>query len=165
MGRSPFYSEHVKPLKKKPVLQDLDDLFCYFFAVGETVLYEDNTRVATIDQNIDNLYIRIIQSEYTPLPVLERSCSVYRKMEDHFPEKDSIYRIKSALKYSFKNKHSYGEPFSYHVLEISNINNDVYTTFCLSTDGAILNIESLSVRGYVSKVMVASSIEPLRVGS
>jgi len=163
MGRSPFYSENVRPLKEKPVLQDLDDLFCYFFAVGETVFYEDNARVATIDSNMDNLYIRIIQSEYVPLPTLERSCSIYRKMEDHFPEKDSIYRIKSAMKYSFKNKHSRGEPFSFHVLEISNINDNLYTTFCLKTDGAILNIESLSVRGYVSKVMVASSIEQLLI--
>lgn len=161
MGRSPFYSEHVKPLKTKPILQDLDDLFCYFFAVGEISFYEDNTQVATIDDNLDKLYIQIVHSEYTPLPVLERSCSIYRKMEDHFPEKNNIYQIKSATKYKFKNKHSLGEPFSYHVLEISNVNDNFYTTFCLKTDGAVLNIESLSVRGYVSKVMVASSADQL----
>lgn len=165
MGRSPFYAKYVKPLKKKDILQDLDDLFCYFFAIGVISYYDDNTQMATIDDNVDNLYIRIIQSEYTPMPTLERSCSIYRKMEDHFPEKESIYQIISATKYQFKNKYSWGEPFSYHVLELSNINGNLYTTFCLKTDGAILNIESLSLRGYVSKVMVASSIEQLRAGS
>lgn len=165
MGRSPFYAEYVKPLKKKDTLQDLDDIFCYFFAVGLVSFYDDNTQMATIDNNKDNhLYLRIIQSEYTPLPTLERSCSIYRRMEDHFPEKDSIYQIISATKHQFKNKHSWGEPFSYHVLELSNMDDNLYTTFCLKTDGAILNIESLSLRGYVSKVMVASSIEQLRAG-
>lgn len=164
MGRSPFYAEQVKPLKKKEILQDLDDLFCYFFAVGEICSYDDGSQMATIDTAIDNLYIRIIHSDYTPLPILERSCSIYRKMEDHFPEKENIYQITSAIKYQFQNKHSQGERFAYHVLELHNMDENVYTTFCLSTNGAILNIESLSVRGYVSKVMVASSIEQLRVG-
>jgi len=164
MGRSPFYAEHVKPLKKKEILQDLNDLFCYFFAVGEISCYDDGSQMATIDTAIDNLYVRIIHSEYTPLPTLERSCSIYLKMEDHFPEKENLYRITSATKYQFQNKHSWGERFAYHVLELRNINDNVYTTFCLSTNGAILNIESLSVRGYVSKIMVASSIEQLRVG-
>ena len=163
MGRSPFYAEHVKPLKRKETLQDLDDLFCYFFAVGDISSYEDDTQMATIDSNVDNLYIQIIQSEYTPLPTLERSCSIYRKMEDHFPEKDNIYQIVSATKYQFRNKYSWGEPFSYHVLELRNMDDNFYTTFCLKTDGAILNIESLSIRGYVSKVMVASSIEQLKI--
>lgn len=165
MGRSPFYSEHVKPLKKKETLQDLDDLFCYFFAVGDVSSYEDQTQMAIINGDDDNLYIRIIQSEYTPLPTLERSCSIYRKTEDHFPEKENIYQITSATKYQFKNKYSWGEPFFYHVLELRNMDDNVYTTFCLKTDGAILNIESLSLRGYVSKVMVASSIGQLMIMS
>lgn len=165
MGRSPFYAEHVRPLKKKQIMQDLDDLFCYFFAVGDVSFYDDNTQSATIDNNLDKIYIQIIQSEYTPLPILERSCSIYRKIEDHFPEKTSIYELTSALKYKFKNKHSWGENFSYHVLELKNVDKNYYTTFCLKTDGAILNIESLSLRGYVSKIIVASSIEQLRAGS
>lgn len=164
MGRSPFYAEYVKPLKRKETLQDLDDLFCYFFAVGEISSYDDDTQMAIIDGDVDNLYIRIIQSEYTPLPTLERSCSIYHKMEDHFPEKENIYQIISATKYRFKNKYSWDEPFFYHVLELQNMDDNVYTTFCLKTDGAILNIESLSLRGYVSKVMVASSIEQLHAG-
>jgi hypothetical protein len=85
-------------------------------------------------------------------------------MEDYFPEKESIYQITSATKYKFKNKYSWGEPFFYHVLELQNTDDSFYTTFCLKTDGAILNVESLSLRGYVSKVMVASSIEQLRAG-
>lgn len=165
MGRSPFYAEHVKPMKKKTILQDLDDLFCYFFAVGEITTYDDNSQMAVIDSSVDNLYLRIIQSEYQMLPTLERSCSIYRKIEDHFPEKERIYQLTSATKYQFQNKYSWGEPFSYHVLELRNIDENYYTTFCLKTDGAILNIESLSVRGYVSKVMVASSIEQLHVES
>lgn len=165
MGRSPFYAEHVKPLKKKELLQDLDDLFCYFFAVGEISSYDDNTQITTIDSNVDNLYLRVIQCEYIPLPVLERSCSIYRKIEDYFPEKQKIYQIISATKYQFKNKYSWHEPFSYHVLELRNIDENYYTTFCLKTDGAVLNIESLSVRGYITKVMVASSIEQLRAES
>ena len=165
MGRSPFYAEYVKPLKKRETLQDLHDIFCYFFAVGLVSFYDDNTQMATIDRKDDNLYIRIIHSEHTPLPALERSCSIYRKKEDHFPEKDSIYQIISATKHQFKNKYSWGEPFSYHVLELCNTDDSFYTTFCLKTDGAILNVESLSLRGYVSKVMVASSIKQLRAGS
>lgn len=165
MGRSPFFAEHVKPIKNnREILQELDDIFCYFFAIGNVVCYEDNN-VATIDDPHDKIYLRIIQSEHDPLPVLERSCSIYRKTGDDFPEKDSIYQIHSASKYKFKNKHSIGEPFYYNVLELRNVDCDLYATFCIKTDGAVLNIESMSLRGYISKVMVASSTEELRIGS
>lgn len=162
MGRSPSFAEHVRPIRPKETIRELDDLFCYFFAVGEVVAYEDGTQAATIDGSVDNLYVRFIQSEYSMLPVLERSCSIYRKIDDHFPEKENIYRIVSAIRYRFKNKHSLGETFFYDVLELQNIKDEYYTTFCIKTDGSVLNIESLSVRGSVRQVMVAPSIRQLK---
>lgn len=160
MGRNPFYAEHIRPLKNRPVIQDLDDIFCYLFAVGDISNF-DELQVAYLGE-WDDLYLRLIQCEYLPTPVLERSCSIYRKQEDRFPEMSSIYKVKSATHYKFRNQHSLQEPFVYNVLEVVNIDDECYTTFCLRTDGAILNVESLSLRGYVNKVMVASSIEQLR---
>lgn len=164
MGRNPLYADYVKPLAKKDLLQDLDDLFCYFFAAGKIISYDDGVQTAVIDSKADRMYVRILQSEHTPLPTLERACSVYRKAEDRFPKKESIYQIVSATKYQFQNEYSAGEPFTFHVLELRNTDPRFYTTFCLKTDGAILNLESLSVRGYASKVMVASSTRQLRAG-
>lgn len=164
MGRSPLYAEYVKPMTQKDKLPILDDIFCYFFAVGDITTYDDGTQMATIDSKAENMYIRVIQWEHTPSPLLERSCSIYRKMEDRFPQIETIYQVISAIQYCFQNKHSGGVPFTYHVLELRNTNHRFYTTFCLKTDGAILNLESLTVRGHVSKVMVASSIGQLRDG-
>lgn len=152
--------ENVKPIQKKTALKELNDLFNYFFAVGDIKTYDDNTKVATTPEKI---YIRIVKSEYAPPPiVLERSCSIYqKKMEDYFPLKESIYEITSVFKYKFNNKHG---SFGFNVVELCNIDDDYYTSFCIKTDGAVLNIESLSLRGYISKIVVASSIEQLRVG-
>lgn len=162
MGRSPFYAEHIRPLKTQPVIQDLEDIFCYLFAVGEVFTFDD-LQVAYLGE-WDQLYLRILQSDVRSTPVLERSCSIYRKQEDHFPKMSSIYKVKSATRYQFRNAHSLQELFVYHVLEVNHLDDNSYTTFCLRTDGAILNVESLSLRGYVKKVMVASSIEQLRDG-
>lgn len=163
MGRSPFYAQHIRPLKNNNVMEDLHDIFTYLFAVGEVSSFDD-VQIAYMGE-WDELYVSVLQSDYSPCPlVLERSCSVYRKQEDHFPDVQSIYKIKSAIKYKFRNKHSLQEAFYYHVIELTNIDDELYTTFCLRTDGAILNLESLSLRGYVKKVMVSSSIEQLRGG-
>lgn len=158
MGRSPFYAEHVKPVDQRPVLHDLDSVFSYFFQQGTIVSYQDGTRVATLS---DDLYIKILQSQHSKLPVLERSCSIYRKLEDNFPDRDNIYRVQSAIHYVFCNKHSDDQPFVFQVLELTNLDHDYYTTFCVKTDGAILNIESLSLRGYASKVDVSLTIDRL----
>lgn len=160
MGRNPFYAEHVRPTMSKPVLKDLDTVFSYFFNMGEVVFYDD-THVATINKP---LYIRIMKSEHCHLPVLERSCSIYRKMEDYFPRKENIYQVKAAIRYRFQNHYSENNVFEYNVLEIVNVDNDYYTTFCIKTDGAILNIESLSLRGYIQETKISSSIEQLCVG-
>ena len=165
MGRSPFYTDYVKPLAQKDKLQLLDDIFCYFFAVGDISSYDDGTLMATTDGKTNNkLYIRIIKWEHTPSPLLERSCSVYQKMEDRFPEPENIYEVLSAIKYCFQNKHSGNKPFTYHVLELRNTNHRFYTTFCIKTDGALLNLESLTVRGYVSQVVMESSTKQLSGG-
>lgn len=160
MGRSPFFADHVKPVQTKNSLQDLDDIFHYFFNVGKKEYYDDNTETAKITNN-EKIYLRVIQSEYSQTPLLERSCSIYRKLEDHFPDKDNIYYVSSVCKYKFNNQYSGNEPFEFDVLELKNIDERYYTTFCVKTDGAILNIESLSLRGYISKLVVASSIENL----
>jgi len=164
MGRSPFFAIHVKPLQKKNIIPELEDIFEYFFKMGEVVYYEDDTQTATLRN--ENVYVRITHSHHTPILTLERSCSTYQKLEDHFPEKQHTYQVTSAIRYKFKNKHSWGgEPFYYHVLELQNTDDNYYTTFCIKTDGAILNIESMSLRGYLSHIEVAPSIEQLRVGS
>lgn len=160
MGRSPFYAEHVKPVEPRPVLYDLDSIYSYFFEQGDVACYEDGTQVATLT---DDLYVKISKCHHSKLPVLERSCSIYRKLEDNFPDSNdnNIYKIKTAIRYVFCNKYSNDQPFVYQILELTNVNDDYYTTFCVKTDGAILNIESLSLRGYASKVNVASTIDHL----
>lgn len=160
MGRSPFYAEYVRPVTPKPVLQDLDMAFSSIFKIGDVAFYDD-THVATIHKP---LYIRIMKSEHCRLPMLERSCSIYRKMEDYFPKKENIYQVRAAIRHRFRNHYSGGKVFEYNVLEIVNVDNDYYTTFCIKTDGAILNIESLSLRGYIQETRIAPSIEQLYVG-
>lgn len=149
MGRSPFYAEHVRPIKKNKPIKELEEIFSYFFQSGDIIVYEDDIQVATLKSDV---CLEIMESQQTLLPILERCCSIYRKREDYFPEKDKIYRINSAIIYRFCNKHSEYKPFEFHVLELENINKDYYTTFCLMTDGSLLNLESLSLRGYVLKI-------------
>jgi hypothetical protein len=38
-------------------------------------------------------------------------------------------------------------------LELEPTKDEYYTTFCLTIEGEILNLESLSLRGYVSKLV------------
>lgn len=160
MGRSPFFAEYVRPIHPKPVLRVLDDVFSYFFNRGDIAFY-DESQVATIRGQV---YICITESEHNRIPLLERSCSIYRKMEDYFPTGGSIYRVRSAIRYKFRNRHSGNRVFEYNVLELANLDTEYFTTFCIKTDGAILNIESLSLRGYANKVNVSCSIEQLCAG-
>lgn len=160
MGRNPLFAEHVVPIHTKKVIPELERIFSFFFQTGEIAFYDD-THIATITKPI---YLRIFDSERIHIPFLERSCSIYRKMEDHFPEEKNSYRVVNAIRYKFCNRHSENTPFEYHILEIVNTDMEYYTTFCIRTDGAILNLESLSLRGYCSHVQIASSTQQLCVG-
>lgn len=153
MGRSPFYAQHVVPIPTRSSLKELEDVFKFMFQQGRVVVYDDDAKVSTPSTPI---YIRLLDSKTCPKPTLERCCSVYRKMEDHFPSNNSVYKVCSAILYRFHNRHSQHRPFEYHVLEVAHQDDNYYTTFCVRTDGAILNLESLSLRGYVSDVVYQS---------
>lgn len=161
MGRNPLYADYVVPIHCKPSLPDLEDLFALFFRLGEVGYYDDDDQVATLPQPI---YLRILQSEYMHLPLLERSCSVYRKVEDYFPKEQHLYQVVAAVRHRFRNQYSGHQPFEYRVLEIVNTDPEYHTTFCIRTDGALLNLESLSLRGYATHVRVVHSTEQLCVG-
>ena len=154
MGRNPFYMRHVKPILPRATVVPLGEVFDHFFRVGDVVFYEDDTQVAELERRLGVVRIRIPRSEHVPTPLLERSCSIYRKMEDHFPSKEDVYRVRRAIRHMFCNEHSLNRPFWYDVLELENEDDRYYTTFCIKTDGAILNIESLSLRGYATDAVV-----------
>jgi hypothetical protein len=135
------------------------DVFDYFFRVGEVACYDDETQVAELGKNM--VRIRVLACERAPPPLLERSCSIYRRAEDHFPDDLTTYRVVKAIRHRFCNQHSSGRPFYYDILEVENVDDRYYTTFCLRTDGAILNLESLSLRGYATKIEV---VRPLTIG-
>lgn len=160
MGRNPLFAEHVIPIHTKKTIPELESIFSVFFQTGE-IVFHDDAHIATISKPI---YLSISGSDHAKIPFLERSCSVYRKTEDYFPEEKNIYQIVNAIRYKFCNRHSGNKPFEYHVLEIVNTDMECYTTFCIRTDGAILNLESLSLRGYCSHVQIASSTQQLCVG-
>lgn len=153
MGRNPFYAQHVVPIPTRSVLKELEDVYEFLFQHGNIVSYDDDTKVSKPSTPI---YIRVLHTQQCHPPLLERSCSIYRKMEDRFPLTESIYEVRCALSYTFTNRHSHFKPFEYRVLELTHMDQDYYTTFCVRTDGAILNLESLSLRGYVSDVAVHS---------
>lgn len=158
MGRSPFYAQHVVPIPTRTSLKELEDVFKFLFQQGRVVVYDDDTKVSTPSTPI---YIRLLDSKTCPKPTLERCCSIYRKKEDHFPSNNSVYKVHSAILYRFQNRHSQHRPFEYHVLEVAHQDDNYYTTFCVRTDGAILNLESLSLRGYVSDVACQSKEESI----
>lgn len=158
MGRSPFYAQHVVPIPTRSIVKELEDVYDYIFQHGNVTTYEDDTKVSIASTPI---YIQVIHSQKNPLTTLERSCSVYRKMEDHFPHSKNIYKVRCALSYCFQNRHSYFQPFEYRVLEVTHMDENYHTTFCVRTDGAILNLESLSLRGHVSHVTIHSHGNPM----
>jgi hypothetical protein len=153
MGRSPFYADHVRPLKiHKPPLQELEEIFYQYFLMGDVIIYDDNIQVAKLKKS-DEIKLQITECKKTPSLLLERCCSVYRKKEDYLPETNMIYKVKTAILYKFQNKYSNQEPFEFRVLEIQNIDTEYYTSFCITIEGSILNIESLSLRGEISKLV------------
>lgn len=156
MGRNPFYANYVRPLStKNPPLQDLEEIFSQFFQYGNVVVYEDDIHVAKFPpkQEKNAIQLQLVECHHTPRPCLERSCSIYCKKEDYFPEKHTIYKVKTAILYRFQNQYSNHEPFEFRVLELEPTEDEYYTTFCVTIQGEILNLESLSLRGYVSKVV------------
>jgi hypothetical protein len=153
MGRNPFYADHVRPLPARhPPLQELEEIFSQFFTMGKVIVYEDDVQVATFSKQKE-IQLQLMECQRTPRPCLERSCSIYRKKEDYFPERKQIYKVKTAILYRFQNQHSNHEPFEFRVLELEPTKDEYYTTFCLTIEGEILNLESLSLRGYVSKLV------------
>lgn len=155
MGRNPFYADHVRPLpiQNRP-LQELEEIFSQFFTIGNVVVYEDDEiQVATLSKQQEEIQLQLIECQRTPRPCLERSCSIYRKKEDYFPKRKTIYKVKTAILYRFQNQHSNHEPFELRVLELEPTKDEYYTTFCLTIEGEILNLESLSLRGHVSKLV------------
>lgn len=162
MGRNPYYARYVRPIPPRPLVDELSGVFEQFFRVGDVAFYEDDTRIAEMERRMGVVRIRITRSEHAPTPVLERSCSIYRRMEDHFPTKDATYRVRRAIRHLFRNEHSSFLPFWYDLLEVENEDDRYYTTFCIRTDGAILNLESLSLRGYATEVVIVATGEGLR---
>lgn len=158
MGRSPSFSSYVRPIPDQKELIELNNIFTFIFSNGTITQYEDGSE--SVLNDISQIYIKIIYSEYEP-QILERSCSVYKKEEDNFPRIGRIYRISSAIIYNFSNEYSSNKTFYYKVLELQNIEDDYYTTFCLRTDGVVLNNESFTKRGCLLKLVVASSIGQL----
>lgn len=161
MGRSPYFTRHVRPIEPRAANEALGIVFDHFFRVGEVAFYEDNTRVAEPEKSAR---IRIQQSEHAQTPTLERSCSVYRRREDYFPSKEAVYRVRRAVRHMFCNEHSAHTPFWYDLLEVENEDDRYYTTFCVRTDGAILNVESLTLRGYATDVVLLATARPRRAG-
>ena len=156
MGRNPFYADHVRPLPTQHIpLQELEEIVSEFFRIGKVVVYEDeDVQVATLSKQQQEIQLQLMECQLTPRPpCLERSCSIYRKKEDYFPDKKTIYNVKTAIRYQFQNKHSNYETFEFRVLELEPTETEYYTTFCLTIEGDILNLESLSLRGHVSKLV------------
>lgn len=151
--------KHVRPVEPRAANEVLAGVFDYFFREGDVAFYDDDTHVAELEKVV--VRIRIHRSERVPAPLLERSCSIYRREEDHFPTKDAVYRVRRAVRHLFCNEHSSHHPFRYDLLEVENVEDRYYTTFCIRTDGAVLNIESLSLRGYAVDV---ATVLPRRFG-
>lgn len=74
-------------------------------------------------------------------PMIERSCSVYYGVEEPLPLIGTVYRIQGAERILFD------RGFEYDVLYVRSLSPDRFCTWCVRTDGIVLNAESLQVRG------------------
>lgn len=148
MGRSPLFYSIVKPVFHLEPIEPLSNIFKFTYGNNECNMNEH------IQIHISEpILIKITSSIYNP-PILERSCSVYNGYEDVFPKIDNVYSIVSATRYTFCNQYSNNIPFSYDILDIKNSNSDYYSTFCIRTDGLVLNNESFTPRGIINIVLV-----------
>ena len=150
MGRSPFFADCVKPTPKKEVITPLEE---YFDLCMSSISHKETDDISVGVRVPLKVYIHIGESIYSP-PLLERSCSVYRGLEDSFPDKNTEYRITGVRNYTFCNKYSTNEPFNYHVIEIAHPDPTMFSTFCIRTDGLVLNHESFTPRGWITNASV-----------
>lgn len=146
MGRSPFFYDFIRPvpLRSNPNFQDLFNTIISDGNISDKYYNDFNAHPKS------NVYIKVGNVSFDP-PLLDRSCSVYRGVEDHFPETNNIYKINRAVRIKFSNEFTNNTEITYDFFEVSNIDTtfNYFTTFCIRTDGTVLNIESLNIRGYI----------------
>lgn len=99
---------------------------------------------------IHDVFILFKHIQFDP-PILDRSCSIYYGIEDHFPNEESLYKIKNKIKYTFNQQDN---NFEYNIFELESLIPSSFITFCLRTDGELLNIESFQSRGRVSSIQL-----------
>lgn len=151
MGRSPFFADYVKPTSSMRVISSLEE---YFNSCMSAISFKEIDNISVGVKTPTNKAVLLIgASVYNP-PLLERSCSVYRGYEDSFPNPDTEYLIIGVRTYTFCNQHSSNIPFSYHVLEVAHPDPKMFSTFCIRTDGLVLNQESFTPRGWITDASI-----------
>lgn len=150
MGRAPFFGDNLVEHPHKPLIPDLHHLFMNITHPFQ----EDTIRLDGIPQpsavcsraskkQDDMGFIRAIGTfrRISVCSMIERSCSVYYGVEEPLPIIGTAYRIQGAERVVFD------RGFEYDVLYVRSLSPDRFCTWCVRTDGVVLNAESLQVRG------------------
>jgi hypothetical protein len=152
MGRSPVFHNHVRPVPER-----LDNKVSLILKN----IYNENKCITEYDQDgliMSNIikfpfpHIKIVETFRSP-PRLDRSCSVYFGVEEYFPQGGSIYDVIGCERYQFNNQYSDNNTFYYDILLLQHIDPQYHLTYCIRTDGEILNIESLASRGHLVSIV------------
>jgi len=147
-----MFGDNLTEYPKKPSVPDLHDIFMSItHPFDEDIIRFEGIPTPTAvctrcsrrsDQDMG--FIRTtgaFRRILLPGSMIERSCSVYYGVEEPFPIVDTVYRIQGAERIVFD------LGFEYDVLYIRSLSPDRFCTWCVRTDGIVLNAESLQVRG------------------